>query len=146
MARSLDTNTEVDAMTVPAASGEQIPCRVKLGDGRLFEGPLSPADHRALHLQLLHATTSGYIELTPGTANEHGKASIDRRRYHRHYLTGPDRSKDWLKAKCGFGQEFVIIGWRPSDVAHAPKSALDAQAAAAASADADAAGGAVAAV
>jgi bifunctional non-homologous end joining protein LigD len=27
-----------------------------------------------------------------------------------------DRSKAWLKSKCGFGQEFVIIGWKPSDV------------------------------
>ena len=27
-----------------------------------------------------------------------------------------DRGKAWLKAKCGKGQEFVIIGWRPSSV------------------------------
>ena len=26
------------------------------------------------------------------------------------------RTKTWLKVKCGMGQEFVIIGWRPSDV------------------------------
>ena len=35
-----------------------------------------------------------------------------------------DRSRDWLKAKCGFGQEFVIIGWRPSDVAGRPFSSI----------------------
>ncbi len=35
-----------------------------------------------------------------------------------------DRSRDWLKAKCGFGQEFVIIGWKPSDVAGRPFSSI----------------------
>ena len=35
-----------------------------------------------------------------------------------------DRTKAWLKAKCGFGQEFVIIGWRPSDVKARPFSSI----------------------
>lgn len=35
-----------------------------------------------------------------------------------------DRSRDWLKAKCGFGQEFVIVGWKPSDVAGRPFSSI----------------------
>ncbi|MCB1501720.1 MAG: DNA ligase D [Bauldia sp.] len=35
-----------------------------------------------------------------------------------------DRSKAWLKSKCGFGQEFVIIGWRPSDVKGRPFSSI----------------------
>ena len=26
------------------------------------------------------------------------------------------RTKGWLKAKCGMGQEFIIVGWQPSDV------------------------------
>lgn len=26
----------------------------------------------------------------------------------------PGRSRSWLKSKCGFEQEFVVIGWRPS--------------------------------
>lgn len=34
------------------------------------------------------------------------------------------RSKSWLKSKCGFEQEFVIIGWRPSDKAGRPFSSL----------------------
>ncbi|MET0276721.1 MAG: DNA ligase D [Pseudorhodoplanes sp.] len=34
------------------------------------------------------------------------------------------RSKSWLKSKCGFEQEFVIIGWRPSDKAARPFSSL----------------------
>ena len=35
-----------------------------------------------------------------------------------------DRTKAWLKAKCGFGQEFVIIGWRPSEVKGRPFSSI----------------------
>ena len=35
-----------------------------------------------------------------------------------------ERTKAWLKAKCGFGQEFVIIGWRPSGVKARPFSSI----------------------
>jgi bifunctional non-homologous end joining protein LigD len=34
------------------------------------------------------------------------------------------RTKSWLKSKCGFEQEFVIIGWHPSDKAGRPFSSL----------------------
>ncbi|HXZ67527.1 MAG TPA: DNA ligase D, partial [Alphaproteobacteria bacterium] len=34
------------------------------------------------------------------------------------------RTKEWLKVKCGMGQEFVIIGWQPSDVRGRPFSSL----------------------
>jgi bifunctional non-homologous end joining protein LigD len=34
------------------------------------------------------------------------------------------RAKGWLKAKCGLGQEFVIVGWQPSDVKGRPFSSL----------------------
>jgi bifunctional non-homologous end joining protein LigD len=34
------------------------------------------------------------------------------------------RSRTWLKSKCGFEQEFVIIGWRPSTKAGRPFSSL----------------------
>jgi bifunctional non-homologous end joining protein LigD len=35
-----------------------------------------------------------------------------------------ERSRSWLKAKCGMGQEFVIIGWRPSKVKGRPFSSI----------------------
>ena len=35
-----------------------------------------------------------------------------------------ERSKGWLKSKCEWGQEFVIIGWRPSDVKGRPFSSI----------------------
>ena len=34
------------------------------------------------------------------------------------------RSTNWLKSKCGVEQEFVIIGWRPSDKVGRPFSSL----------------------
>src|SRR5262249_38331028 len=34
------------------------------------------------------------------------------------------RTKGWLKSKCGMEQEFVIIGWRPSDKAGRPFSSI----------------------
>jgi bifunctional non-homologous end joining protein LigD len=34
------------------------------------------------------------------------------------------RTKSWLKVKCGMEQEFVIIGWRPSQKAARPFSSL----------------------
>ena len=34
------------------------------------------------------------------------------------------RSQSWLKSKCGMEQEFVIIGWRPSDKAGRPFRSL----------------------
>ena len=35
-----------------------------------------------------------------------------------------ERTKAWLKVKCGMGQEFIIIGWRPSDVKARPFSSI----------------------
>jgi bifunctional non-homologous end joining protein LigD len=34
------------------------------------------------------------------------------------------RGKSWLKIKCGMGQEFIVIGWRPSDVQGRPFSSI----------------------
>ena len=34
------------------------------------------------------------------------------------------RAKTWLKSKCGMEQEFVIIGWRPSDKPRRPFSSI----------------------
>ena len=34
------------------------------------------------------------------------------------------RAKSWLKIKCGMEQEFVIIGWRPSDKPRRPFSSI----------------------
>ncbi|MBX9841809.1 MAG: DNA ligase D [Xanthobacteraceae bacterium] len=38
------------------------------------------------------------------------------------YVSG--RSRSWLKSKCGLEQEFVIVGWRPSDKPRRPFRSL----------------------
>jgi bifunctional non-homologous end joining protein LigD len=38
------------------------------------------------------------------------------------YMSG--RSQSWLKSKCGMEQEFIVIGWRPSDKAGRPFRSL----------------------
>jgi bifunctional non-homologous end joining protein LigD len=35
-----------------------------------------------------------------------------------------ERSKSWLKVKCGRGQELIVIGWQPSTVRERPFSSL----------------------
>ncbi len=35
-----------------------------------------------------------------------------------------ERTKSWLKIKCGMGQEFIIIGWQPSTVKGRPFSSI----------------------
>ena len=55
-------------------------CRVRLADGRVITGALSPARHRAIQLGLLHSDTAELVELTPGTRSADGKLALDRRR------------------------------------------------------------------
>ncbi|MCR4282407.1 MAG: DNA ligase D [Bauldia sp.] len=35
-----------------------------------------------------------------------------------------ERTRSWLKAKCGMGQEFIIVGWQPSKVKARPFSSI----------------------
>lgn len=35
-----------------------------------------------------------------------------------------ERGRDWLKTKCGHGQEFIVVGWEPSPVKGKPFAAL----------------------
>jgi hypothetical protein len=66
----------------------RLECRVRLGDGRVFAGPLPAARHRAIQLGMLHADTRGFVELTPGTRPPGGKVQINRRHRAEHFLPG----------------------------------------------------------
>lgn len=95
-----------------------LPCRVRRSDGSVFDGALRPIDHQAIQLQILHQTTAGFIELTPGTANERGKAQIDRRKHQRHFLHGPARRPhDWLDRLLRHAARITAgdfqANWRP---------------------------------
>ena len=85
-----------------ATAGEPLPIRVRYADGTVADRPLSPIEHQALQLQMLHGDSPGYIELTPGTRSVTGGLAVDRRHHHRHFLGGPHkRSSDWLERLLG---------------------------------------------
>jgi hypothetical protein len=74
-------------------------CRVRLADGRLFAGELPPEAHRALHLGLLHGSSDGLVELTPGTRYPDGRLTVDRRNRPEHFLVGGGSGRPgWLRA------------------------------------------------
>jgi hypothetical protein len=77
----------------------RLPIRVRLEDGRVFTGRLPARKHRAVQLGLLHADSTGLVELTPGTRPPEGKVDIDRRKHACHYLPGGAgaRSGKWLE-------------------------------------------------
>jgi hypothetical protein len=73
----------------------ELPARIRAADGRVYDGPLVLERHRSVQLGLLHADSSGYIEITPGTRPPDGKLQVDRRNDTRHYV--PAR-QGWLAA------------------------------------------------
>ena len=62
-------------------------CRIRLADGRLFAGELSPERHRALQIAMLHRLTHGLVELAAGRRRE-GRLLIKTRRRADHFLPG----------------------------------------------------------
>jgi hypothetical protein len=72
-----------------------LPSRVRLADGRVFDGTLPPERHRSIHLGMLHdGHEGGYVEITPGTRPPDGKLALDRRPRREHFL--PRGGADWL--------------------------------------------------
>lgn len=74
-------------------------------------GPLLYSDHQA-----------GEGPAVFRKACEMGLEGIVSKRADAHYRSG--RSRSWLKVKCGQGQEFVIVGWRPSRKPGRPFSSI----------------------
>ena len=79
-------------------AGEGLRCRVRLADGRVFAGPLSPERHRALQLGMLHQHTAGLVELAAGVRRD-GRLQITTRRRADHFLPGGRAGRaGWLRA------------------------------------------------
>ena len=69
---------------------------MRLADGRVFSGPLGPERHRALQLGVLHAGTTGLVEIAAG-ARRDGRLQITTRRRTDHFLPGGQAGGgDWL--------------------------------------------------
>jgi hypothetical protein len=76
---------------------EGLRCRLRLGDGRIFAGALSPERHRALQLGILHEQTGGLVEIAAG-ARRDGRLQITTRRRADHFLPGGGGGGEWLGA------------------------------------------------
>jgi len=66
---------------------EELRCRVRLADGRVFAGELAPQRHRSLQIGFLHQDTEGMVELAAGVRRE-GRLQITTRRRADHFLPG----------------------------------------------------------
>ena len=97
------------AASPPAGAGAGwLHCRVRLADGRLFTGELSPERHRAIQLGILHADTADLVELTPGNRSTDGRLELHRRRRAEHYRPGgASGRRDWLPALLEHAQRIV---------------------------------------
>src|SRR3954468_18426302 len=101
-------NPQGGARAGPPATGTGLPCRVRLADGRVVDGPLAPERHRAIQLGILHADSDGYVELTPGTRSLDGALTIDRRGRGEHFLPGgASGESDWLARLLAHAERIV---------------------------------------
>src|SRR3954471_9398489 len=101
-------NAQDGTRTGPPAAGNALPCRVRLADGRLVDGPLAPERHRAIQLGILHAASHGLVELTPGTRAGDGSLAIDRRGRREHFLPGgASKDRDWLTRLLAHAEAIV---------------------------------------
>ena len=79
-------------------AGEELRCRVRLADGRVFTGPLARERHRALQLGILHQHTAGLVELAAGVRRD-GRLHITTRRRADHFLPGGQVGRaGWLRS------------------------------------------------
>ena len=71
-----------------ATTGEALPCKVRLADGRLFDEAIPPERHRSLHLGMLHQQTAGYVEIAAGPRPPGGKVQLNNRSKPHGFLPG----------------------------------------------------------
>ena len=90
----------------PALQG--LRCRVRLPDGRVFAGELSPERHRSLQVGLLHDETEGLVEVAAGVRRD-GRLQITTRRRADHFLAGGGSHGD------GWRQPLLELATRHAD-------------------------------
>lgn len=71
--------------------------RIRLPDGRIFDGPLAARRHRRIQLGMLHADSDGYVELAAGRRPAGGRLRMTTRTDPAHFLHGGRCGADgWL--------------------------------------------------
>jgi hypothetical protein len=85
--------------------------RVRLADGRVRDGAISPERHRRLHLGLLHSDSDGYVEVAAGRRPPGGKLRITTRRDAGHFLPGgASGGPGWLDALLALVDRHAAAG------------------------------------
>lgn len=73
--------------------------RIRLADGRIYDGALAAGRHRRIHLGLLHRDSDDYVEIAAGPRPTGGKLRITTRKDTGHFLPGGARAgAGWLEA------------------------------------------------
>lgn len=77
----------------------ELPCRIRLPDGRIYEGELPAWRHRRLHLALLHSASDGYVEIGCGHRPPSGRTWWSSRDDDESFLPGGAVAgeSDWLE-------------------------------------------------
>lgn len=84
---ALETQAAAAIGSDPTAEAE-LPCRIRLADGRVFDGELPAWRHRRLHLSLLHGRTEGYVEIGRGRRPPGGRTWWSSRQDDGSFLPG----------------------------------------------------------
>ncbi|MDO8208976.1 hypothetical protein [Conexibacter sp. CPCC 206217] len=100
-------------------SEPMLPCRIRLSDGRMFEGALPAARHRRVHLGMLHAGSVGFVEMGRGIRTDDGEIRWDDRGHVESFLHlgGNDRI-NWLDVLDGRMRSY--LSWTRCEVMVAP--------------------------
>ena len=85
--------------TTRSAREVDLATRIRLADGRIFSGALSPERHCRIHLGLLHADSDGYVEIAAGRRPPGAKLRVTTRKDPGHFLPGGTSGGErWLDA------------------------------------------------
>jgi hypothetical protein len=74
-------------------------------DGTVTTGDLAPAEHRRLHLQMLHGDTDGYVEIASGDRPPYGKLALTSRTSPDHFHQGGAAGGQWLEPILAFVEQ-----------------------------------------
>ena len=92
------TSTTISPPAAQQTTSVQLPITYRRRDGATLEGTLSPEEHQALHLRMLHGQTTGLVEIAAGHRDSEGDLLIYTRRRPAYFLPGgASGDPDWLK-------------------------------------------------
>ncbi len=111
-----------------APTEPMLPITIRHPDGREEHTERTAVEHRELHLQFLHAASTGYVEIAAGHRSSDGELKIHTRRERDHFLPGGGRGgPSWLKPLLALAAlhdragEEVFVGVAPRVVRKAGK-------------------------